>query len=74
MGCCSGSLWLQGCYIPKGISLSYLQAGSPVIIANLWEVTSGDIDEFGMAIVDTLSCEREKMVKESETMKIKGRK
>ncbi|OMO79315.1 Peptidase C50, separase [Corchorus capsularis] len=80
MGCSSGSLRLHGCYIPKGISVSYLQAGSPVTIANLWEVTDKDIDRFGKAVVDAWLRERMKladcsqMVKEFEAMKIKGRK
>ncbi|KAF8045404.1 hypothetical protein N665_5007s0001 [Sinapis alba] len=49
MGCSSGSLWLKGCYIPQGIPLSYLLAGSPAIVANLWDVTDRDIDRFGKA-------------------------
>ncbi|KAK1560027.1 hypothetical protein Q3G72_021306 [Acer saccharum] len=58
MGCSSGSLKLEGCYNPHGTPLSYLQAGSPVIVANLWEVTDKDIDRFGKAILD--ACLREK--------------
>ncbi|KAI3715733.1 hypothetical protein L6452_22720 [Arctium lappa] len=52
MGCSSGSLSLNGCYIPKGAPLYYLHAGSPVIVANLWEVTDKDIDRFGKAMLD----------------------
>ncbi|KAK2664690.1 hypothetical protein Ddye_003264 [Dipteronia dyeriana] len=58
MGCSSGSLKLDGCYNPQGTPLSYLQAGSPVIVANLWEVTDKDIDRFGKAILD--ACLRER--------------
>ncbi|KAK4846024.1 hypothetical protein QYF36_012189 [Acer negundo] len=58
MGCSSGSLKLEGCYNPHGTPLSYLQAGSPVIVANLWEVTDKDIDRFGKAILD--ACLRER--------------
>ncbi|XP_048437720.1 separase-like [Pyrus x bretschneideri] len=32
MGCSSGCLTLNGCYIPHGPALSYLLAGSPVTI------------------------------------------
>ncbi|OMO93770.1 Peptidase C50, separase [Corchorus olitorius] len=55
-------------------------AGSPVTIANLWEVTDKDIDRFGKAVFYAWLRERMKladcsqMVKEFETMKIKGRK
>ncbi|KAH7833501.1 hypothetical protein Vadar_006956 [Vaccinium darrowii] len=44
MGCSSGSLSLNGSYNPQGAPLCYLSAGSPVIVANLWEVTAKDID------------------------------
>ncbi|XVF00736.1 hypothetical protein REPUB_Repub04eG0027100 [Reevesia pubescens] len=83
MGCSSGSLKLNGCYIPRGISLSYIRAGSPVTIANLWEVTDKDIDRFGKAVLDAWLRERmdladcsqcNQLVKEFEAMKIRGRK
>ncbi|XP_030513656.2 separase isoform X1 [Rhodamnia argentea] len=58
MGCSSGSLLLNGAYVPEGTSLSYLLAGSPVIVANLWEVTDKDIDRFGKAMLDAWLKER----------------
>lgn len=58
MGCSSGSLSLNGAYTPQGAPLSYLLAGSPVIIANLWEVTDKDIDRFGKAMLDAWVRER----------------
>ncbi|KAF3592824.1 hypothetical protein DY000_02027105 [Brassica cretica] len=58
MGCSSGSLWLKGCYIPQGIPLSYLLAGSPAIVANLWDVTDRDIDRFGKALLEAWLRER----------------
>ncbi|KAG6652968.1 separase isoform X5 [Carya illinoinensis] len=58
MGCSSGSLMLNGCYVPQGTPLSYLLAGSPVIVANLWEVTDKDIDRFGKAMLDAWLRER----------------
>ncbi|XP_017971182.1 PREDICTED: separase isoform X3 [Theobroma cacao] len=82
MGCSSGSLVLNGCYMPRGISLSYLRAGSPVTIANLWEVTDKDIDRFGKAVLSAWLSERlepadcsqcDQLVKEFEAMKIRGR-
>ncbi|ONK69881.1 uncharacterized protein A4U43_C05F27830 [Asparagus officinalis] len=51
MGCSSGSLTYKGCYAPRGAPLSYLFAGSPAVIANLWEVTDKDIDRFGKAML-----------------------
>ncbi|KAK4538979.1 hypothetical protein RGQ29_032085 [Quercus rubra] len=58
MGCSSGSLTLNGSYVPQGTPLSYLLAGSPVIVANLWEVTDKDIDRFGKAMLDAWLRER----------------
>ncbi|KAK9162182.1 hypothetical protein Syun_003084 [Stephania yunnanensis] len=58
MGCSSGSLSLMGCYNPQGAVLSYLLAGSPAIIANLWEVTDKDIDRFGKAMLTAWLQER----------------
>ncbi|PIA27894.1 hypothetical protein AQUCO_07400019v1 [Aquilegia coerulea] len=55
----SGSLPFMGCYNPQGVVLSYLLAGSPAIIANLWEVTDKDIDKFGKALVSAWLQERE---------------
>ena len=58
MGCSSGSLKLNGSYAPQGAPLSYLLAGSPLIVANLWEVTDNDIDRFGKAMLDAWLRER----------------
>jgi len=51
MGCSSGSLTYKGCYAPQGAPLSYLIAGSPAVISNLWDVTDKDIDRFGKAML-----------------------
>ena len=45
-------------YTPQGTHLSYLSTGSPVIVANLWEVTDKDIDRFGKAMLDAWLRER----------------
>ncbi|KAF7803655.1 separase isoform X2 [Senna tora] len=58
MGCSSGSLTIHGGYAPQGIPLSYLLAGSPAIVANLWDVTDKDIDRFGKAMLDAWFKER----------------
>lgn len=52
MGCSSGSLSFTGSYSPQGAPLSYILAGSPAIIANLWDVTDKDIDRFSRAMLD----------------------
>ena len=56
MGCSSGRLTsvnrrqakcleeLPLFYDPEGISLSYLCAGAPCVVGNLWDVTDHDID------------------------------
>lgn len=67
MGCSSGSLisvnrkklshpekvslW----YEPEGVALSYLAAGAPCVIGNLWDVTDRDIDRFSMNLLDRFS-------------------
>lgn len=58
MGCSSGSVALHGPYLPQGMSLSCLLAGSPVVIANLWDVTDKDIDRFGKTMLDAWLEER----------------
>ncbi|RDX78338.1 Separase, partial [Mucuna pruriens] len=81
MGCSSGSLTLPGQYAPQGIPLSYLLAGSPAIVGNLWEVTDKDIDRFGRAMLDAWLKERSDMPmeclqcnlsEEFEAMNLKG--
>ena len=79
MGCSSGSLSLNGQYTPQGTHLSYLSAGSPVIVANLWEVTDKDIDRFGKAMLDawlrersspSVACAQCRLVPELKSMSI----
>ncbi|XP_044951659.1 separase [Hordeum vulgare subsp. vulgare] len=53
MGCSSGALDCKGAYAPRGAPLSYLSAGSPAVIANLWDVTDGDIDRFSKALLSS---------------------
>ncbi|KAF6155061.1 hypothetical protein GIB67_035808 [Kingdonia uniflora] len=58
MGCCIGSISYKGCYNPQGAVISYLLAGSPVMIANLRDVTSPDIDRFGRSMLNAMFKER----------------
>ncbi|KAI7907851.1 peptidase family C50-domain-containing protein, partial [Cokeromyces recurvatus] len=44
MGCSSGVLEANGEFDPYGYVLNYLLAGSPAVVANLWDVTDRSID------------------------------
>jgi separase len=44
MGCSSGAFDTSDTTSSVSISLSYLLAGAPAVIANLWDVTDGDIE------------------------------
>ncbi|KAJ1555898.1 hypothetical protein HK405_011012, partial [Cladochytrium tenue] len=46
MGCSSGRLKPAGEFDPSGIALSYVIAGCPALVANLWDVTDRDLDRF----------------------------
>ncbi|KAF2461407.1 peptidase family C50-domain-containing protein [Lineolata rhizophorae] len=48
MGCSSGAIAENGDYEPSGMVLSYLTAGSPAVVATLWDVTDKDIDRFSV--------------------------
>jgi separase len=39
-------------YEPEGIALSYLMAGAPCVVGNLWDVTDRDIDRFSVALLE----------------------
>ena len=54
LGCSSGSLQLFGPYLPRGAPISYLLAGSPVVVANLWEVSEADLRRFASAMLVSL--------------------
>ncbi|XP_056845960.1 separase-like [Raphanus sativus] len=57
MGCRSGLPYRGSRYVPKSAPICFLLSGSPVIVANLWDVTI-DIAEFGKAMLE--SCWRER--------------
>ena len=41
-----------GDYEPFGTPLDYMHAGSPALLANLWDVTDKDIDRFAQSVLD----------------------
>jgi separase len=46
MGCSSGALTEVGEFEPYGPPINYMHAGSPALVATLWDVTDKDIDRF----------------------------
>lgn len=52
MGCSSGRLKGHGDFEPSGMVSSYLAAGSPAVVANLWDVTDRDIDRYSVALLE----------------------
>ncbi|ODQ51297.1 hypothetical protein SAICODRAFT_60129 [Saitoella complicata NRRL Y-17804] len=64
MGCSSGELKEAGDFEPSGTALSYVIAGCPTLVANLWDVTDKDIDLFSVKVL-----ERWGLLKEDETKK-----
>jgi separase len=46
MGCSSGALTETGEFEPYGPPINYMHAGSPALVATLWDVTDKDIDRF----------------------------
>jgi separase len=51
MGCSSGASTPQGLYRSKCAPFSYIEAGCPAAIANLWDVTDKDIDRFSESLL-----------------------
>jgi separase len=47
-GCSSVHLTENGIYEPSGMLASYLTAGAPAIVGNLWDVTDKDCDRFAV--------------------------
>ena len=65
MGCSSGRLEsvnrrdtkLLDCllpmyYEPEGVAQSYIAAGAPCVVGNLWDVTDRDIDKLAMSMLE----------------------
>ena len=53
MGCSSGAIRPQGGLAPSGMALSYLHARCPALVANLWDVTDGEIDRFCASLLES---------------------
>lgn len=51
-GCSSGRLESEGEFGPEGAVLSYLQAGSPGVLAMMWDVTDKDIDQLSVRVLN----------------------
>ena len=52
MGCSSGALTEAGEFEPYGPPINYMHAGSPALVATLWDVTDKDIDRFFQSTFD----------------------
>lgn len=50
LGCSSGALKYEGVFEPYGTVYNYLLGGSPMVLANLWDVTDKDIDKFTISM------------------------
>lgn len=53
MGCSSGALTEAGEFEPYGTPISYIQGGCPALVANLWDVTDKDIDQFSIGVLNS---------------------
>ncbi|KAI5961807.1 ESP1 [Candida margitis] len=50
IGCSSGELHDHGCFEPSGGIFNWVNCGSPLVLANLWDVTDKDIDAFTISM------------------------
>lgn len=72
MGCESGLLFQRGSYAPEGTVLSYLLAGSPVVVGNLWSVSDNDESLFTRAMFLELA-EEIKDAQQDDVLAAEGR-
>lgn len=54
LGCSSGALQEAGDYDPWGTPVTYMIAGCPMLLANMWDVTDKDIDLFSTCMLERL--------------------
>ena len=54
MGCSSARLTAGGVYDADGVALSYLVAGAPAVVGNLWDVTDKDIDRYCTGLLNSM--------------------
>ena len=52
MGCSSGVLTEAGDFESYGTPMNYMHAGSPAVLATLWDVTDKDIDKFSHTVLE----------------------
>ncbi|CAH6723569.1 separin [[Candida] jaroonii] len=53
LGCSSGALETNGIFNNNGTVYNWLIGGSPMIVANLWDVTDKDIDKFSLSVFES---------------------
>ncbi|CCE82346.1 Piso0_002067 [Millerozyma farinosa CBS 7064] len=52
IGCSSGAVSTSGLMEPNGQIYTWLSCGSPMVLANLWDVTDKDIDSFSASVFE----------------------
>ncbi|EFE44084.1 separin, putative [Trichophyton verrucosum HKI 0517] len=52
MGCSSGAMTEAGEFEPYGTPWNYMHAGTPALVATLWDVTDKDIDRFTTSVLE----------------------
>lgn len=52
IGCSSGAVSTSGLMEPNGQIYTWLSCGSPMVLANLWDVTDKDIDSFSASMFE----------------------
>ncbi|EFE31688.1 separin, putative [Trichophyton benhamiae CBS 112371] len=52
MGCSSGAMTEAGEFEPYGTPWNYMHAGTPALVATLWDVTDKDIDRFTTSVFE----------------------
>ena len=81
MGCSSGRLisvntpkvptgneHLHMHYDPEGIALSYLLAGAPCVVGNLWDVTDRDIDRYCLTLLEDFVSDGPNQANQSQSL------
>jgi hypothetical protein len=68
-GCSSGKLEAQGVHDARGVVLSYLLGGSPLVIGNLWDVTDKDIDKLAVSTMTEVFQDYDAQMSQSVTAK-----
>ncbi|OJD25882.1 hypothetical protein ACJ73_02744 [Blastomyces percursus] len=74
MGCSSGSLTEAGEFEPYGTPINYMHAGTPALVATLWDVTDKDIDRFARSTFEQWGLFDEAPVESNQSGRTKGSK